>query len=199
MSKDFLIKSLNNQKFPELIVNAFRVVDRRLYVPEEMEHEAYADTALSIGYGQTISQPYTIAFMLMLLELKDNIKVLEVGSGSGYVLGLVNNISKNSQIYGIERIKELANKSKKVLKSKNNINIIFGDGSKGLMEEAPFDRILVSASSDKIPQKLVEQLNFGGILVVPVKDSIVTVKKTYKENVIREYPGFVFVPLIESK
>lgn len=199
MSKDVLIKSLNNQKFPEPIINAFRVVDRKLYVPEELESEAYADTALPIGYGQTISQPYTIAFMLMLLELKDNIKVLEVGSGSGYVLDLINNISKNSQIYGIERIKELADKSKKVLKSKNNINIIFGDGSKGLMEEAPFDRILVSASSEKIPQKLVEQLNFGGILVVPVKDTIVTVKKTYRENVIKEYPGFVFVPLIESK
>lgn len=199
MKKEILIKQLENQKFPEQILNAFAVIERKEYIPEELEHEAYANTALPIGYGQTISQPYTIAFMLMLLELKDNIKILEVGSGSGYVLDLMNNISKNSEIYGIERVKDLVDRSRKVLKFKTNIKIIFGDGSKGLIEETPFDRILVSASSDKIPEKLVNQLNYGGILVAPVGNNIVSVKKTYKENVVREYPGFVFVPLIESK
>ena len=199
MKKEDLIKNLESQKFPEQILNAFTVVEREDYIPEEFEHEAYANTSLPIGYGQTISQPYTIAFMLMLLELKDNIKILEVGSGSGYVLDLMNNISKNSEIHGIERIKDLVDRSKKVLKFKTNIKIIFGDGSKGLIEEAPFDRILVSATSEKIPEKLVNQLNYGGILVAPVVNSIVSVKKTYKENVVKEYPGFVFVPLIESK
>ena len=196
--KENLINYLKNQEFPDSIINAFKVIDRRYYVPEEFESQAYANIALPIGYGQTISQPYTIAFMLMLLELKDNIKILEVGSGSGYVLDLINNISKNSQIYGIERIKDLVDKSKKVLKSKSNINIIFGDGSKGLIDDAPFDRILVSASSDKIPQKILDQLTFGGILVIPVKDKIVVVKKNYRENVVKEYSGFVFVPLIDS-
>ncbi len=199
MKKEDLIRNLESQKFPEQILNAFTVVEREDYIPEEFEHEAYANTSLPIGYGQTISQPYTIAFMLMLLELKDNIKILEVGSGSGYVLDLMNNISKNSEIHGIERIKDLVDRSKKVLKFKTNIKIIFGDGSKGLIEEAPFDRILVSATSEKIPEKLVNQLNYGGILVAPVVNSIVSVKKTYKENVVKEYPGFVFVPLIESK
>ncbi|MEK6914543.1 MAG: protein-L-isoaspartate O-methyltransferase [Nanoarchaeota archaeon] len=198
MMKENLINYLKNQEFPDSIINAFKVIDRRYYVPEEFESQAYANIALPIGYGQTISQPYTIAFMLMLLELKDNIKILEVGSGSGYVLDLINNISKNSQIYGIERIKDLVDKSKKVLKSKSNINIIFGDGSKGLIDDAPFDRILVSASSDKIPQKILDQLTFGGILVIPVKDKIVVVKKNYRENVVKEYSGFVFVPLIDS-
>lgn len=199
MKKENLIRNLESQKFPEQILNAFTLVEREDYIPEEFEHQAYVDTALPIGYGQTISQPYTIAFMLMHLELKDNLKILEVGSGSGYVLDLMNNISRNSEIYGIERIKDLVDKSRKVLKFKTNIKIIFGDGSKGLIEEAPFDRILVSAASEKIPEKLISQLNYGGILVAPVGNSIVSVKKTYKENVVREYPGFVFVPLIESK
>lgn len=199
MSKENLMRVLENQKFPDFIINAFKFVERKNYIPEELEHEAYANTALPIGYGQTISQPYTIAFMLMLLELRDNIKILEVGSGSGYVLDLIDNLSKNSEIFGIERVRELANKSKKILRSKTNISILYGDGSKGLIEEAPFDRILVSASSEKIPEKLVNQLNYGGILVAPVKNSIIVVKKTYKENLIKEFPGFVFVPLIESK
>src|SRR6056297_755840 len=147
--------------------------------------------------------------MLMLLEIPldkkkgDIERILEVGSGSGYVLALLNELisNKKNKIYGIERIKELVDKSNKVLKSeinKGDIEIIHGDGSKGLPEKSPFDRILVSARCKTIPQKLVNQLKCNGVLVAPVKNSIIVIKKKYPKNEIIEYPGFSFVPLVEE-
>jgi protein-L-isoaspartate(D-aspartate) O-methyltransferase len=198
MNKKELISSLRKQDFSENILNAFEKVKREDFISKEFKESAYEDIPLPIGGGQTISQPYTIAFMLTLLELYDNQAVLEIGSGSGYVLALINELSKNAKIYGVERIKELAENSKKVLKNKKNIEIFNADGIKGLKEKAPFDRILVSASSKEIPQRLLSQLKYNGILVCVVKDSIVVVKKTYKENKVMEYPGFIFVPLIED-
>lgn len=198
MNKKQLINSLKKQGFSENILNAFEKVKREDFVSKEFISSVYEDIPLPIGNGQTISQPYTIAFMLTLLELYDNQTILEVGSGSGYVLALINELSKNAKIYGIERIKELVENSKKALKNKKNIEIFNADGTKGLKEKDAFDRILVSASSKEIPQKLLEQLKYNGILVCVVKNSIVVVKKTYKENKIMEYPGFVFVPLVEN-
>jgi protein-L-isoaspartate(D-aspartate) O-methyltransferase len=200
MQKEELIRSLKKQRFSGKIVRAFEKVRREDFIPKGKTY-AYEDTALPIGHGQTISQPYTIAFMFSLLELQDKQKILEVGSGSGYVLALLNEASENSRLFGIERITELAESSQEVLKDKKNIKIVQGDGSKGLPEEAKkelFDRILVSAASDKIPQKLITQLKIGGVLVVPVRDSIVYVKKFTNENKVREFPGFAFVPLIED-
>jgi len=194
MNKKELIEKLRKQKFPEIILKAFEKVEREKFIPEEYRDDVYEDIALPIGHGQTISQPYTIAFMLNLLELHDNQKILEVGSGSGYVLALISEISKNSELFGIERIKELAEKSKEALPE---INIIYGNGYKGLKKEAPFDRILVSASADKIPPELVKQLKIGGILVCLVYDSIIKLQKLENKNKIEEYPGFIFVPLIE--
>jgi len=199
MDKRDLIKYLNNQKFQREIVNAFRNVKRENFIPESARKYAYLNEPLNIGYGQTISQPYTIALMLTLLKLEDRQKILEVGSGSGYVLALISEISNKSEIYGIERIKVLADKSRENLKGRKNIEVICADGSLGLKEKAPFDRILVSASAKEIPQKLIEQLKTDGILVSCVNYSIVYVKKTSKENIIREFPGFVFVPLIETQ
>lgn len=226
MNKEQLIKSLRRQKIPEKILHAFEKIKREDFIPACLNKKAYEDTALPIGKGQTISQPYTISIMLLLLEPQDNQKILEVGSGSGYVLALINEISKNSELYGIERIKELAETSKKILSEKENIKIIYGDGSKGLPEYALFDRIIVSAASEEIPQKLLTQLKIGGILVAPIKDSIIQIKKYANENQkisvpeeflnqkfrskkiltctkflykITEFPGFVFVPLIEGK
>jgi len=196
MKKGQLIESLKKAGFSEKIVSAFRKVRREDFVPENYKEFAYVDEPLPIGWGQTISQPYTIAFMLDLLELKDNLKILEVGSGSGYVLALINQISANSEIYGIERIRELADNSQRVLRGEKRIKVIHGNGSKGLKEEAPFDRILVSASSDKIPEELLKQLGKDGILVCVVKNSIIRIKRTLKGDDIEEYPGFGFVKLI---
>ncbi len=198
MRKEELIRSLESRKFPKNIVDSFKEVNRESFISKEQRSLAYHDKPLPIGEGQTISQPYTIAFMLTILELKDNQKILEVGSGSGYVLALMNEISKNSEIFGMEIKEQLAEKSRKVLKDKENIKIINRSGDKGLKEESPFDRIIVSASSEDIPQKLVNQLKVGGIMVVPVKNSILKIKRTRLENKIEEFPSFVFVPLVSK-
>jgi len=198
MKKEELIKSLKNKKFPEKIIQAFKEVDRSKFIPKEEKLIAYEDIALGIGYGQTISQPYTIAFMLTLLEVKDKQNILEIGSGSGYVLELLSKLNPHGRIFGIERIKRLAESSKEKLSNYKNIKVIYDNGSKGLKSEAPFDRILVSAAASEIPVKLIEQLVVGGILVAPVKDSIVVIKKNRKKNQIKEFHGFRFVPLIEE-
>lgn len=198
MKKQDLIKSLKSFKFPQEIINAFEIVPREDFVPKEVQKYTYEDRPLPIGNGQTISQPYTIAFMLNLLDLRNNQKILEIGSGSGYVLALTNEISKNSEIYGVERIKKLAEKSRQSLGGRKNIKVFHEDGSKGLKNKAPFDRILVSASCRELPQKLVQQLKIGGVLVAPVRTTVVHLKKFRNENKIKEFYGFRFVPLIEE-
>ena len=197
MNKRELLNELRNEGFSEVIINAFGNVEREKFVPEDYKSMAYENMPLSIGYGATISQPYTIAFMLDLLELKDNLRILEVGSGSGYVLALINQLSENSEIYGIERIGKLAERSKDLLKNKKNIKIFHGDGTKGLKGK-DFDRILVSASAEEIPDKLVSQLKDNGIMAIPVRDSIFKLKKTNGKIIKKEFPGFVFVPLVED-
>ena len=199
MKKEELIRSLKAQKFSPRIIRAFERVKRENFISKQLKGFAYEDRPLPLERGQTISQPYTVAFMLTLLELGNKQKILEVGSGSGYVLALINEISKKSQIYGIELTKELAKRSEKILSNKKNIQVIQGDGSKGLAKESPFDRILVSAAAEQTPSKLVKQLKVGGILVIPVKSSILRIQKFTTENQIKEFPGFSFVPLIEEK
>ena len=204
MNKQKLINELKAEGFSNKIVNAFLKVKREDFIPENFKELAYEDRPLPIGGGVTISQPYTIAFMLDLLELnkldKTNInkpKILEIGSGSGYVLALINEISKNGEIYGIERIKELVEKSKGVLREMKNIKIIYGDGSKGL-NEMKFDRILISASCLEIPEWLYDNLNENGVIVASVKNSIFQIKKQEGGIKIKEFSGFVFVPLVEG-
>ncbi|MEM0465551.1 MAG: protein-L-isoaspartate(D-aspartate) O-methyltransferase [Candidatus Pacearchaeota archaeon] len=199
MNKKELLDLLRKEGFSEKIINAFSKVNREIFVPDELKEFAYENHPLPIGYGQTISQPYTIAFMLSLLDVKDGQKILEVGSGSGYVLALINELSKNLKIFGVEIIKELYEKSKKNLKSFKNIKVFNLDGTKGLLQESPFDRIIVSASADEIPRDLIKQLKTGGIMVIPVLNSIFSIKKEAKGNEIKEYPGFVFVPLRKDR
>ncbi len=195
-TKKQLIQNLRSYNFPDNIVQAFERVDRRLFIPAEKNALAYENIPIEIGHGQTTSQPYTIAFMLNLLELEDRLKILEVGSGSGYVLALLNEISRNSEIYGVEIVKELAQLSKERLKNYKNIKVISGNAFKDL-EEKGFDRILVSAFYKSIPQSFLRKLNFKGILACVVDNKIVVVKKDSGENKITEFPGFVFVPLVK--
>ena len=199
MIKQDLLKELKSEGFSQPILKAFSKVKREKFVSKEFEQYSYENQPLPIAIGATISQPYTIAFMLNLLELKNNMKILEIGSGSGYVLALINEISKNSEIHGIEIIKELVDKSKKVLKQNNNIYIVQGDGSKCLPKKSPFNRILISASADKMPEQLFKQLKDNGILVAPVQNSIYQIKKIHNKIQTKEFPGFVFVPLVEGK
>lgn len=197
MNKQQLLESLKIHKFHKEIIKAFEKVKREDFIPKILKYYAYEDTALPLEKGATISQPYTIAFMLNLLELKPNQKILEIGSGSGYVLALISEISKNSQIYGIEIISSLAKKSKQNLKNYKNIKIYNKDGYSGLPEKAPFDRILISAAANEIPSHLYPQLKDKGILVTPVRNSIFQIKKQKSRIEKKEFPGFVFVPLID--
>ncbi len=197
MDKNQLLSFLKSQNFPENIIKAFEKVDREKFIPEKHHSYAYHNTALPIGHGQTISQPYTIAYILTLLELKGNQEILEIGSGSGYVLALLSKLAPNSKITGIERIKSLAESSKQKLKNYKNIQIINADGTKPISKKS-FDRIIVSASANEIPQNLLKQLKFGGIMIAPVKDKLTLIKKQSGQNKIIEHPGFVFVPLISD-
>jgi protein-L-isoaspartate(D-aspartate) O-methyltransferase len=198
MDKLSLIKSLKYHKFSKSIINAFSKVPRESFLSKNLKPYAYKDIALPLKKGATISQPYTIAYMLTLLKLKPKQKILEIGSGSGYVLALINEISKKSKIYGIEIIPSLAKKSKNYLKNYKNIKIINKDGYNGLTKFAPFDRILVSASSNLLPIHLSKQLKKNGILIAPVKESIFQIIKKNKDLIFNEHPGFIFVPLINN-
>jgi len=193
MNKSQLLNELKSNSFPKNLINAFSKVNREKFIPTYLKPYAYTNQALPIANSSTISQPYTIAFMLNLLELKDNIKILEIGSGSGYVLALINQLSKNSNIYGIDKIKDLVEKSLKLLPK--NIKIISADGSKGLEQKAPFDRILSSASFNKQPKHLFKQLKNKGIFVTPIQDSIFQFKKINNKIISKEFPGFVFIPI----
>lgn len=198
MNKESLLKHLGFQGYSEKILRAFDVVRREDFIPAELNFFAYADGPLPLGYNSTISQPSTIAFMLKLLELENqsNLKILEIGSGSGYVLALMNEISQNSSFFGIEINSEVGQNSIYNLKNYENIKILLRDGKNGLPEEGPFDRILLSAASENNPYHLLNQLKDSGIIVSPVLNSIVKIKKVGHEAIVEEFPGFVFVPLL---
>lgn len=150
------------------VIEAMKKVPRHLFVPEEIMDDAYDDRALPIGYGQTISQPYIVALMTELLELKGDEKVLEIGTGSGYQAAILAEIVK--EVHTIERIEALAQKAKERLEKLGykNIKIYVKDGTEGLPEEAPFDRIIITAATPDIPLPLQEQLKEGGVIVAPV-------------------------------
>lgn len=199
--KERLLEILRTKNIPPEIVNAFFLVHREKFVPEQVESFSYEDVALPLDDGSSISQPSTTAFMLKLLDLKENQKILEIGSGSGYVLALISKIlSGTGTIYGLEINTRLAIKSKKLLEDSQEVEILNRSGFSGLPEYAPYDRILVSASCPdrRIAYKLIEQLSDSGILVIPIEQ---TIFRLIKENgIVREeqYPGFTFVPFKEE-
>ena len=206
MDKQGLLKRLKAFGFSKKILDAFSEVRREDFIPGELEKEVYEDTALPIGQGQTISQPYTIAIMLSELDLKKSQNVLEVGSGSGYVLAMISKIiGDKGKVAGIEVIKELSTKSKVALDlgEYKNIEVYHRNGSGGLPEKAPFDRILISAACREIPQKLLDQLKDKGILLTPkgprFEQALVVIQRQGNEfKTIKEIPGFIFVPFIEE-
>ena len=156
----------------QTILDAMKKVNRHEYVQENFERLAYSDRPVPIGFGQTISQPYIVAFMSHKLNVASHHKVLEIGTGSGYQAAILAELSDH--VYTIEIIPELAKRAEKVLKKNDydNITIRIGDGYKGWPEHAPFDRIMVTAAPKEIPEKLVEQLAPGGIMVLPVGETV---------------------------
>ncbi len=184
----------------ESIKKAFEDIDRKDFVPEDYEPEAYEDHALPIGYGQTISQPTVVAFMLELLDVCEGDKVLDVGSGSGWTTALLAKlVGKKGKVTGLEIIPELVGMGRENIKkyelSNADIKLAKDDGK--IPVAGQFDRILVSASSEEIPQEFVERLVNGGVMVLPVREALCRVDKTSKGEIKeKKYPGFVFVPLI---
>lgn len=195
MSKKDLILLLKEKEYSDKIIGAFAKVPREHFIAKELQERAYDDIALPLEEGATISQPSTIAFMLNLLELKHGQRILEIGSGSGYVLALLSEITKG-EIYGIEISKNLAKISGKNLSEYKNIQVINKNGARGFPEKAPFDRVVLSAAADAPPLHLLKQLTSSGILVASVKNSIIKIKKFKHRYTTQTFPGFVFVPLV---
>lgn len=179
--------------------HAFKKINRADFVGSDYKAEAYEDYPLPIGFGQTISQPFTVAFMLGLLNPQKGDKILDVGSGSGWTTALLAVlVGEKGKVFGVEIIPELVEFGIKNLAKYNfpNAKIIQAGAELGLPSEAPFGRILVSAAAEKIPEALLNQLKAPGILVLPVKNTIVQIKKDTVGKITRkEFPGFVFVPL----
>jgi protein-L-isoaspartate(D-aspartate) O-methyltransferase len=171
----------NNQ-----LLKAMRKVPRHLFVPVEYQNEAYGDYPLSIGHGQTISQPFIVAFMTEVVKPDKKKKALEIGTGSGYQAAILAELTDS--VYTIEIVPELATESAARLKGLGYRNIVgkYGDGYNGWIEHAPFDCIIVTAAADKIPQPLIDQLAENGRLVIPlgeayaIQDLILVVRKNGK-------------------
>jgi protein-L-isoaspartate(D-aspartate) O-methyltransferase len=141
---------------------------RELFVPADVRENAYDDNPLPIGYNQTISQPYIVAFMTENLDVHENHKVLEIGTGSGYQTAILAQLSQ--LVYTVERIEELAFNARQTFRflGIDNVKSVIADGSQGLPEDAPFDRIMVTAAAKTIPQLLIEQLTVGGKMIIPI-------------------------------
>lgn len=184
------------------VLDAMMKVERHKFVPKEYQSFAYIDEPLPIGYNQTISQPYIVALMTQLLELKGTEKVLEIGTGSGYQAAILAEIVK--EVYTIEIIPQLANRAEKLLKELGYTNIFIkvGDGYLGWPEHAPFDGIIVTCAPDHIPQPLIDQLKDGGKMVIPVGDiyqELVVVEKQKDKIIKRNVIPVRFVPMLREK
>ena len=188
-----------NAMHSENIIDAFTNIDRVNFVLDSNDSEVYADHPLPIGHGQTISQPTTVAMMLEMLKPKEEQKVLDIGSGSGWTTALLAYIvGDKGSVTGLERVPYLVKYGNDNLKKYGwkNVKIIQSENGLGLEDET-FDRILVSAAANEFPLKLTQQLNIGGKLVIPVKNSIFEItKKEDGELQGVEHYGFTFVPLI---
>ncbi len=166
------------------IIQALMRVPRHIFVPggDKNPEIAYTDHPLPIGYGQTVSQPYMVAYMLKELELTPESKVLEIGTGSGYNAALLGLLAK--EVYTVEYIPELAERAEKLLKSLdiNNVHVFNRDGSLGLSEYAPYDRIIVTCAAPDIPDALVQQLATPGIMIIPVNEGYYDMLKKVRKN-----------------
>ena len=181
------------------IVEAFEFVDRKDFVPSDQIHNVYGDYPLPIGYGQTNSQPYTVAFMLEHLNPAAGNQILDIGCGSGWTTALLCNIVGNEGfITGLERVDELVDFASYNLEKYDFKNYTISKAGTHLgIPEKRFDRILVSAAARELPKQLLEQLNVGGVMIIPIVQSIWRIEKISDSDYqTKKYPGFVFVPLV---
>lgn len=202
MSNEDLIQGMLQSGFlqSERIADAFQKVDRKDFVGKNNQHIAYDDRPLEIDYGQTISQPSTVAFMLERLEAKPGDRVLDIGSGSGWTTALLAHVvSPHGQVLGLEIVPELVRFGQTNLDKLHfaNATIRKAYDIVGAPQAGPYDRILVSAEAQDVPTPLIDQLKAGGTLVIPVRDSIEVVRKNEDGSLAQEaHYGFRFVPLV---
>lgn len=177
---------------------AFEAIHRVDFLPPAQKPISQSDRPIPIGHGQTNSQPYTVAFMLKLLRVQPGDKILDVGSGSGWTTALLAHMTGSSgSVIGVELVPELAEIGQKNLAKYSYKHAVIKQATAklGRSEQAPYDRILVSAKAQEIPEELISQLKVGGIMVIPVDSSILQITKNKKLE-IEEHFGFIFVPLI---
>lgn len=196
VSEQLMPRGIKNQK----VLDAFRKVERHKFIPEDLRNSAYGDFPVPIGEGQTISQPYIVALMTECLDLNSQDKILEIGTGSGYQAAILAELAK--EIYTIERFPALAERAGAILNELGytNIKIKAGDGTLGWEEAAPFDKIMVTAASPRIPLPLTGQLKENGKLILPLGESfsqvLTLVEKKEGKLKSADICGCVFVPLV---
>ncbi len=191
--------------FSERVMQALAKVPRERFVPESLSIEAYENTALPIGFEQTISQPYMVALMSDLLDTQSNHRCLEVGTGSGFQAAVLSHLV--AEVYSIEIIAPLYRRASELLTSLgyNNVHTLLGDGNLGCVEYAPYDRIIVTAAAEQIPLQLVDQLKPGGRMVIPIglpghtQTLYLVQKNDLGEVESRSILPVIFVPLIEPE
>jgi protein-L-isoaspartate(D-aspartate) O-methyltransferase len=199
-AREDLLKHLDHEIADKRVIEAMRRVPREAFIPPEQYHVAYDDRPLSIGFGQTISQPFIVALMVQSLELGGDEKVLELGTGSGYEAAILAELAK--KVITVECIPELAKSAKRVLDELgySDIEVYVADRTLGWPKGAPYDAIIVSAGAPSVPQVLLEQLTWYGRLVIPVgsrwQQELLKVTKLRKGNEIANLGGCFFVPLI---
>lgn len=199
-----LVSSIHDKGIKdERVLSAINKIPRHLFLDSSFLEYAYDDKPFPIGSGQTISQPYTVAFQSELLEIKKGLKVLEIGTGSGYQACVLEEMG--AKVFSIERQKKLFSRTKAFVKKLGyQSKIFYGDGNKGLPTFAPFDRILITAAAPQIAEELIDQLKVGGIMVVPFGDgkiqSMIKITKGKDGKITKEdYGQFSFVPLLKDK
>jgi protein-L-isoaspartate(D-aspartate) O-methyltransferase len=197
-----LVNELRNKGIAdEEVLRAMNTVPRHVFIDDAFLTHAYVDKAFPISAGQTISQPYTVAFQSSLLKVKKRDRILEIGTGSGYQAAIL--AEMGAKVYTIERFRELYMKAQVILRELkyNSVNFFYGDGHEGKPQYGPFDAILITAATKNIPQTLLEQLRIGGRLVAPVGDNStqeMTLVEKIAENEYRysNHGSFVFVPML---
>ena len=202
--RKILVEELKNKGISdENVLNAINAVPRHVFLDSSFLNFAYQDKAFPIGSGQTISQPFTVAFQSSLLEIKKNMKVLEIGTGSGYQACIL--AEMGAKVFSIERQRKLYTKTKAFLAEfPYRIKMILGDGNKGLPTYGPFDRIIITAAAPEIPQALVDQLKVGGMMVIPLCENeehqtMLRLTKQEDGTLKREEHGdFRFVPMLKG-
>ena len=199
LAKSLKEKGISDQK----VLDAIRKVPRHLFIDSSFEDHAYQDKAFPIAAGQTISQPYTVAFQSQVLGIRQGDKVLEIGTGSGYQTAVL--VALQAEVYSIERQHELFKKTSLFFPKigYRPKKLIFGDGYKGFPEKAPFDKVIVTAGAPYIPKALMAQLKGGGKLLIPVGDLTQTmtllIRTSPKKFEKHELGDFTFVPMLQKK